>query len=300
MSRRDLEDMIGATAARAAHECVLTNGRRVVSVMESGNCEHGYDVSWADVVGDGDVRRLRADEGILVDWDDLPDAERLAYESLNPDAYSVGVSFLYGDLALCDPCCARGAREPYAGVATLSTTAFDFSELVGEDHVAERFLTELLGTEVDVSRASSILLHIATPEFIDEHVRLTPEQTHWEGSHVVTGANDSLERQAFEAELERLWLDGGDDGRANAETKDRNHEEIGISPSFDMNDAELSAGWYHLTSFDVLDALSGSFPEAVESAHENPTLAATASTVTGDEPAHEDEQGREARDGEEI
>ena len=220
MNEGDLLAMAEQTAEAAARECVLTNGRRIVSVMESSNCEHGYDVSWADVVTRDGLRALRADEGILVDWDDLADVEREAYESLNPDAYSVGVSILNDDLSLCDPGYARGADRPYAGVAVLSTSAFDFSELVGDSGVAGTFLGELLGTDVDDSLASTVLLHMATPEFLDEHFRLTPEQTHWEGSHVVTGGNASLDRQRFESELAMLWLaDDDHDGQSGTDAQ---------------------------------------------------------------------------------
>lgn len=233
---------------------------------------------------------INADEGILLDWDELADGELKAVEAMCPDAYSVALHLLNGDMGLEDDRWARSATDPVGDVCLLACEASSLGEYCGIDPVeaAVAWLEDI--SEIDGVReqeASRFLQHLGELCEDDTFARVPAKEC---GSFLELGSYGH-----------NFWLAvENSNGRANAETKDRNHEEIGISPSFDMNDAELSAGWYHLTSFDVLDALSGSFPEAVESAHENPTLAATASTVTGDEPAHEDEQGREARDGEEI
>ena len=289
--RKEWEALVADTACRAAGECTVTDGRRIVSVMRSQECL-GYDCSWAEVVGNPKTKMhgINADEGILLDWDELADGELKAVEAMCPDAYSVALHLLNGDMGLEDDRWARPATDPVGYVCLLACEAPSLGEYCGIDPVeaAVAWLEDI--SEIDGVReqeASRFLQHLGELCEDDTFARVPAKEC---GAFLELGSYGH-----------NFWLAvENSNGRANAETKDRNHEEIGISPSFDMNDAELSAGWYHLTSFDVLDALSGSFPEAVESAHENPTLAATASTVTGDEPAHEDEQGREARDSEEI
>lgn len=48
--RKEWEALVADTASRAAGECTVTDGRRIVSVMRSQECL-GYDCCWAEVVG---------------------------------------------------------------------------------------------------------------------------------------------------------------------------------------------------------------------------------------------------------
>lgn len=117
-------------ARRLARECVVTDGDRIVSVQESLE-EEGFDVSWADILYESEEVRLVADEGILLDWDGMADAELEWMHQLCPDAYSVACHILFDDYALADADLARPATSPLPGVAILSDCACDLSEYAG-------------------------------------------------------------------------------------------------------------------------------------------------------------------------
>lgn len=151
-------------ASRLARECVVTDGDRIVSVQKSLE-EEGYDVSWADILyyESGEVR-LVAEEGILLGWDDMADAELERMHQLCPDAYSVACHILFDDYALAEADLARPATSPLPGVAILSDCACDLSEYAGLADCKAEWLGDLAATcggdESVAERWAGQLLHL--------------------------------------------------------------------------------------------------------------------------------------------
>ena len=150
-------------ARRLARECVVTDGDRIVSVQESLE-EEGYDVNWADILYESEEVRLVADEGILLDWDGMADAELERMHQLCPDAYSVACHILFDDYALADADLARPATSPLPGVAILSDSACDLSEYAGLADCKAEWLGDLAATcggdEAVAERWAAQLLHL--------------------------------------------------------------------------------------------------------------------------------------------
>lgn len=151
-------------ARRLARECVVTDGDRIVSVQETLG-EEGYDVSWADILyNESEEPRLVADEGILLDWGDMADAELERMRALCPDAYSIACHILFDDYALADADLARPANSPLPGVAILSDSACDLSEYAGLADCKAEWLGDLADTcgadEEVAERWAAQLLHL--------------------------------------------------------------------------------------------------------------------------------------------
>lgn len=162
----------GRAAALAAEECTITDGRLIVSASRLAGDEGDYDVSWASVTDGPGSPDLVPDEGLLVDWGDLPQRDRDAYEALSPDAYSAALHVLMGDLSFCDQRWARPADDPLPGVALLDCHAHDFSELCGAAEPGLAWLGELFaeaGEERRVTREtlSDFVALIRDPELRD-------------------------------------------------------------------------------------------------------------------------------------
>lgn len=230
--REEWEALVRDAARRAAEECTLTDGYRIVAVMRSHESV-GYECTWAAVVSDPETRMsgLAADEGILLDWDELDDDELDAMEAMCPDAYSVALHFLKGDMGLEDSRWARPATDPAQGVCLLSCNAMYLGDYVNMSPVEAGRAWLENNSEVEGVRerdASEFLKGLPLLCEDDEFARFPAEEC---GAFLDLGRYGHNCRLAYEN---------------STATKDKGLEEIGITPTFRMRDAELLASWYHL------------------------------------------------------
>lgn len=234
--RKEWEALVADTASRAAGECTVTDGRRIVSVMRSQECL-GYDCCWAEVVGNPETRMygINADEGILLDWDELADGELKAVEAMCPDAYSVALHLLNGDMGLEDDRWARPATDPVGYVCLLACEAPSLGEYCGIDPVeaAVAWLEDI--SEIDGVReqeASRFLQHLGELCEDDTFARVPAKEC---GAFLELGSYGH-----------NFWLAvENSNGRANAETKDRRMDEARVLPEGSRRCAgqDLSALW---------------------------------------------------------
>ena len=138
---------------RDGRSAVVTDGKAIVNCFESGNCEFGYDYSYALIEPNGS---LSCRDGMLLDFDTLDEREREERRALLPDAFTAACRVMCGDLEG-----RLGNERVRTGHALLAHEADSLAYLEGADDAASLLLGDCLGLEVGETEARETFLAIA-------------------------------------------------------------------------------------------------------------------------------------------